>query len=87
MIGISPAMLRRHAGVAYRVGVIRVVLADDSRLIRQGLMASVDEHSPDVAITDVRMPPTHTDEVIRTAPEIRQRAVLPWLSDHDGGRS
>ena len=69
------------------MGVIRVVIADDSRLIRQGLMASVDEHSSDVAITDVRMPPTHTDEVIRAAPEIRQRAVLLWLSAHDGGRS
>ena len=75
--------------------MIRVVLADDSLLIRQGLaalitslddvelvaeasnplelLANVDEHTPDVAITDIRMPPTHTDEGIRAAIEIRKK--------------
>jgi DNA-binding NarL/FixJ family response regulator len=73
---------------------MRVVLADDSLLIRQGveqllteagfdvvgaasdaqeLLRKVSIHGPDVAIVDVRMPPTHTDEGIRAALEIRQR--------------
>lgn len=35
------------------------------------LMAAVEEHSPDVVITDIRMPPTRTDEGVRAAREIR----------------
>jgi DNA-binding NarL/FixJ family response regulator len=36
-------------------------------------LAAVDEHAPDVAIVDVRMPPTHTDEGIVAAVEARRR--------------
>jgi DNA-binding NarL/FixJ family response regulator len=70
------------------------VIADDSRLLREGiasfvraegiavvaeaagpeeLIAAVDEHRPDVAIVDIRMPPTQTDEGIQAAHEIRRR--------------
>ena len=73
---------------------MRVVIADDSLLIRDGLAsllrdagvdviaqtASADDlllkiasYQPDVAIIDVRMPPTHTDEGLRAAEEIRRR--------------
>jgi DNA-binding NarL/FixJ family response regulator len=73
---------------------VRVVIADDSRLLREGivslvrsegievaaqaadpeqLLAAVDEHVPDVAIVDIRMPPTQTDEGIQAAHEIRRR--------------
>ena len=73
---------------------MRVVIADDSRLVREGiasflrsegievvaeaadadeLLAAVDDHEPDVAIVDIRMPPTLTDEGIRAAHEIRRR--------------
>jgi DNA-binding NarL/FixJ family response regulator len=73
---------------------VRVVIADDSVLVREGiaavlarsgvdvvaqasspdeLLALVDEHRPDVAIVDIRMPPTHTDEGLRAAHEIRAR--------------
>ena len=73
---------------------MRVVIADDSRLLREGiaslvrgegievvaqasdpdeLLAMVDEHVPDVAIVDIRMPPTQTDEGIQAAHEIRRR--------------
>jgi DNA-binding NarL/FixJ family response regulator len=73
---------------------VRVVIADDSRLLRAGiaslvreegvevvaqaataeqLLAAVDEHEPDVAIVDIRMPPTQTDEGIRAAHELRRR--------------
>jgi DNA-binding NarL/FixJ family response regulator len=71
---------------------VRVVIADDSVLLREGLArvlteggfevaaqaANADElrqavrrFKPDVAIVDVRMPPTHTDEGARAAVEIR----------------
>jgi DNA-binding NarL/FixJ family response regulator len=73
---------------------VRVVIADDSPLLREGiasflrnegidvvaeasdpdeLLAAVDEHEPDVAIVDIRMPPTQTDEGIQAAHEIRRR--------------
>ena len=73
---------------------MRVVIADDSPLLLEGiasfvrgegievvaeasspdeLLAAVDEHEPDVAIVDIRMPPTQTDEGIQAAHEIRRR--------------
>ena len=73
---------------------MRVVLADDSILMREGvarlledagfevvaqsgtaedLLQHVSIHQPDVAIVDIRMPPTHSDEGLRAAQEIRQR--------------
>jgi DNA-binding NarL/FixJ family response regulator len=38
------------------------------------LLAAVAEHRPDVAVVDIRMPPTHTDEGLRAALEIRRTA-------------
>ncbi len=38
----------------------------------EALLAAVGEHRPDVAIVDVRMPPTHTDEGLRAAKAIRR---------------
>jgi DNA-binding NarL/FixJ family response regulator len=37
------------------------------------LLAAVAEHDPDVAVADIRMPPTHTDEGLRAAIELRRR--------------
>jgi DNA-binding NarL/FixJ family response regulator len=72
---------------------LRAVIADDSVLLRDGLVrllqdadievvaavgdadalvAAVDAELPDIALVDVRMPPTHTDEGIRAAVEIRR---------------
>ena len=71
---------------------MRVVIADDSVLLREGiarllgdagfdvvgqadtadqLLLKVRSYSPEVAIVDIRMPPTHTDEGLVAAREIR----------------
>ena len=71
---------------------VRVVIADDSVLLREGIVRLLEEsgfevagqagdaedllrkvgaHKPDVAVVDVRMPPTHSDEGLRAAHRIR----------------
>jgi DNA-binding NarL/FixJ family response regulator len=73
---------------------MRVVIAEDSVLLREGLERLLDENGldvvggcdtaegllrkvrsdpPDIAIIDIRLPPTHTDEGLRAALEIRAR--------------
>jgi len=72
---------------------VRVVLAEDSVLLREGLVrlleeagcqvvaavgdgpalvTAVAEHTPDISVVDIRMPPTHTDEGLRAAVHIRR---------------
>jgi DNA-binding NarL/FixJ family response regulator len=49
------------------------------------LLHAIDAHQPDVAIVDIRMPPTHTDEGLRAAREIRRRHPemgIVILSEH-----
>ncbi|MET7380987.1 response regulator transcription factor [Streptomyces sp. NPDC005526] len=71
---------------------MRVVIAEDSVILREGmvelltargcevlatvgdadgLLTAVATHAPDVAVVDIRMPPTHTDEGIRAAVQLR----------------
>ncbi|RSM67729.1 DNA-binding response regulator [Kibdelosporangium aridum] len=72
---------------------MRIVIAEDSAVLRDGLSlllttrghsvvatvssgaeleAAVDSHVPDIAVVDVRMPPTYTDEGIRSALAVRK---------------
>jgi DNA-binding NarL/FixJ family response regulator len=72
---------------------VRVIVADDSVLLREGVVRVLEEagfevvgqagdgeelmrkaraHKPDIAIVDIRMPPTHTDEGLRAARRIRE---------------
>jgi DNA-binding NarL/FixJ family response regulator len=51
----------------------------------EDLLRDVDAHEPDVAIVDIRMPPTYTDEGLRAAREIRERhprTAIVVLSQH-----
>ncbi|MGP3926768.1 MULTISPECIES: response regulator transcription factor [unclassified Streptomyces] len=73
---------------------MRIILAEDSTLLREGLVRllteeghevlaavgdgtalirEVEEQKPDLIVVDIRMPPTHTDEGLRAALEIRER--------------
>ncbi|MGI5292194.1 response regulator [Nonomuraea polychroma] len=74
--------------------VIRIVIAEDSFLVREGvrrvldlqedlevvatcgdlaaLLAAVEEHAPHVVLTDIRMPPTSTDEGIQAATSLQR---------------
>jgi DNA-binding NarL/FixJ family response regulator len=77
---------------------LRIVLAEDSVLLREGLVGllarfghdtvaavgdadaletAVAEHGPDIVVTDVRMPPGHSDEGLRAA--LRMRENRPGL--------
>lgn len=73
---------------------MRIVIAEDDALLREGLtlllrnegldvaaatdnpddfLLAVAEHEPDIAVVDVRMPPTFTDEGLKAAVEARRR--------------
>jgi DNA-binding NarL/FixJ family response regulator len=85
--------LRANSAEAGLGARLRVVIAEDSMLLREGiarllveagfhivgqagnaeeLLLKVRSYAPDVAIIDIRMPPTHTDEGVRAAKEIRE---------------
>ena len=58
--------------VLLREGLARLLADGGVEVVAQvgdgpGLVAAVDAYRPDLAVVDVRMPPTHTDEGIRAA--------------------
>ncbi len=59
-----------------REGIVRLLTEAGIEVVAQAsdaedLLRKVRAHKPDVAITDIRMPPSHTDEGLRAAHEIR----------------
>jgi DNA-binding NarL/FixJ family response regulator len=73
-----------------RAGVVRVLEANGFTVVGEAhdadeLLAQVREHRPDVVVTDIRMPPTQTDEGVRAAAVIRSelpRTGVVVLSQH-----
>jgi DNA-binding NarL/FixJ family response regulator len=64
--------------VLLRAGLTRLLAEAGHEVVAavgdgSSLIAAVDRHQPDLALVDVRMPPTHTDEGLRAAVEIRDR--------------
>ncbi|MEV6493387.1 response regulator transcription factor [Actinoplanes sp. NPDC051633] len=84
---------------------VRLVIAEDSLLVREGLRsmltrraeievvavcadlgeteAAIEEHRPDVVLTDIRMPPTMTDEGVRLAARLGRGTGVVVLSQYD----
>lgn len=92
--GVTESGMSESAVEAINEAPMRVVLADDSVLLREGvrslladegisvvasvddghqLLAAVADTRPDLAIVDVRMPPTHTTEGLEAALAIKRR--------------
>jgi DNA-binding NarL/FixJ family response regulator len=64
--------------VLFRAGLARLIEDHGHRVCAavgdgDALLAAVAEHQPDIVVADIRMPPTHTDEGLRAALEIRRR--------------
>jgi DNA-binding NarL/FixJ family response regulator len=62
----------------FRAGLARLIEDHGHRVCAAvgdggALLAAVAEHQPDVVVADIRMPPTHTDEGLRAALEIRRQ--------------
>ncbi|MEU5387080.1 MULTISPECIES: response regulator [Kitasatospora] len=64
--------------VLLRVGLVKVLEMGGFQVVAEvddapSLLAAVEQHRPELALVDVRMPPSFTDEGVRAALEIRRR--------------
>jgi DNA-binding NarL/FixJ family response regulator len=79
---VTPAPIRTIVAddsVLLRDGVVRLLSDSGFEVVAavgdaQALLDAATEQSPDLCIVDVRMPPTHTDEGLRAAIEIKRRS-------------
>jgi DNA-binding NarL/FixJ family response regulator len=81
---IADDNLLTRAGIAALVGSAGIDIVADAASPEE-LLRQVEVHAPDVAIVDIRMPPTYTDEGVRAAHEIRTRhphIAIVILSQH-----
>ena len=77
-LGAGISVVLADDTVLLREGIARLLADAGFDVVAQSgapddLLRHVGMHRPDVAIVDIRMPPTHTDEGLRAAAEIRQR--------------
>jgi DNA-binding NarL/FixJ family response regulator/class 3 adenylate cyclase len=77
-LGDSITVVLADDTVLLREGVARLLTESGFDVVAQSgnaddLLRHVAMHKPDVAVVDIRMPPTHTDEGLRAAREIRER--------------
>ncbi|MDQ4491305.1 response regulator transcription factor [Sinomonas sp. ASV486] len=82
IIGEDEALLRRGLQLLLEDGGFEVVAATADA---EALESAVEEHRPDLVVTDIRMPPTHTDEGLVAALRIRRlhpRTAVVVLSQH-----
>jgi DNA-binding NarL/FixJ family response regulator len=76
-------------GTAALLGTVDEVELVDTATDRDGLLASVEQHLPNVVLTDIRMPPTGTNEGIEAAKRIRAKhpeigvVVLSQFAEED----
>jgi DNA-binding NarL/FixJ family response regulator len=63
-------------GLLERLGFDVVAAVGDA----EALIAAVEEHHPDLVVTDIRMPPGFSDEGLRAAVRLRTRTALPVVA-------
>ena len=78
MLGAGVTVVLADDTVLLREGIARLLADAGFDVVAQSgtpddLLRHVAMHSPSVAVVDIRMPPTHTDEGLRAAAEIRDR--------------
>lgn len=79
-----PRVVLAEDAAIVRTGLVALLSAADFDVVAAvasapELIASVASERPDVVVTDVRMPPTNTDDGLRAAIEIRRRMGIPVL--------
>ena len=78
MLGAGISVVLADDTVLLREGIARLLAEAGFEVVAQSdnpedLLRHVGMHKPGVAVVDIRMPPTHTDEGLRAAREIRER--------------